>query len=427
MIGRIRIESLAYGGSGVGRLDGKAVFVPFTAPGDLVECRLTVEKKRYAEGEMVALLGAAPVRRTAPCPVFGQCGGCQWQHLPYREQVRWKEIIFTDTLKRRCGLENAPLPLLGAADEWGYRSRVQIKCRQTQAGFVTGFYRQGSHYVVDIDHCPITHSRLNEILRFLKPELAGSPFASHMPQVDMAVDDDGRVRIVVHYIGPDAAAIASFLRPLAENGGFATFLQTGRKETIRHIAGSEDLEIRLDSPPLRLCYGPGGFAQVNLAQNRRLVEEVVAAAALTGKERVLDLFCGMGNFSLPLAIGAAEVIGVEDYAPAIAKARQNAQRLGITNTRFLTGAAAEMAVSLGHEGRFDLVVLDPPRTGAYDVVRKLLLLKPRRIMYISCDPSTLARDLMPLLHSRYHVVRSRPLDLFPQTFHMESMTLLELL
>jgi 23S rRNA (uracil1939-C5)-methyltransferase len=425
---RLCIDALAYGGSGVGRLDGKAVFVPLTAPGDQIRCRIVQDRKRYAEAEMIELLEAAPQRRVPPCPVFGDCGGCQWQHLPYGEQCRWKERIFAETLQRQARIEASVLrPLVPAPDEWGYRSRVQFKCRQTEGGFVMGFYRRGTHYVIDVASCPIAAPRLNEVLALFRRWLPESSCPQLVPQADMEVDDEGRVRVTVHALGPAGPALAEYLRPLAEQAGISLYMQFGRKETLLQVCGEEALHILpLGAGSLRLAYGAGGFAQINLEQNRQLVREVCSAAALTGREKVLDLFCGMGNFSLPLALQAGEVVGIENYAPAIRQAELNARANGLSHTRFQSRPAEAAIRDVTAAKAFDLVVLDPPRTGAYEVVRELVRLRPPRIIYVSCDPPTLARDLVPLLHGGYEVVSSRPFDLFPQTYHSESVTVLRL-
>jgi len=241
----------------------------------------------------------------------------------------------------------------------------------------------------------------------------------------MAVDDENRIRIVVHVLGSDYAALRDFLAPLAEDAGFALFFQAGRKDTLVPVTGDEDLHIRpVHGADLRLAYGPGGFAQVNLEQNRHLVEGVIAAAGLTGEEKVLDLFCGMGNFSLPLARKAKEVVGVEDFEPSIEKARENARKNGVRNASFHARTAEGATNDLAGPGEFDLVLLDPPRTGAYEVVKDLLSVRPPKIIYVSCDPPTLARDLKPLLHGGYRLVFATPFDLFPQTCHTESLSFL---
>ncbi|BCR04822.1 putative RNA methyltransferase [Desulfuromonas versatilis] len=425
MIEPIAIENLAYGGSGVGRHQGKAVFVPLSAPGDLVRCRVVREKKQYCEAEIVELLEPAGCRRAAPCPVFGECGGCQWQHLAYADQARWKQEIFADTLARRCGVSRERiLPLVEAPDEWAYRSRVQFKCRMTRDGFVMGFYRRGSHFVIDVDSCPIAAAPINRALALFRQWLGASPCPERVPQVDLACGDDGRLRAEVHVLEGAQELLAGHLEPLAAAAGISLFIQAGRKSTLRHVRGSGELFIHpLAGEPMALAYGPGGFAQVNLAQNRALVGHVLGAAALGGSERVLDLFCGMGNFSLPLARHAASVVGVEDYAPSIAMARRNASANGLGNTRFLACPAESALAEQWQEG-FDLVLLDPPRAGAYDICRELGRARPGKIIYISCDPQTLARDLAPLLHSGYSLNSSRAFDLFPQTYHVESVSVL---
>ena len=426
MIDLLRIDSLAYGGNGVGRHEGKTVFVPYSAPGDLLRCRVVSAKKRYAEAELTELVEASGRRCQPHCPVFGRCGGCQWQHLPYREQGLWKERIFRDTLMRQCALPAGKiLPLALAPDEWSYRSRVQFKCRQTDTGFVMGFYRRGSHYVIDVQHCPIAAGAINEALVRFRAWLPDSPRPERIPQVDVAVDDEGRVRVVVHVLDDRGEDLADYLRPLVAAAGYSLFFQMGRKDTLLHVVGDEDLFIHpLADSGLRLAYGPGGFAQVNLEQNRRLVSEVLTAIGNDRPRRILDLCCGMGNFSLPLARTASEVVGVEDYAPSIHKARQNAASNRIVNARFHTRSAEGAYTALAGSRGFDLVVLDPPRTGFYQVTRELGALRPSRIIYVSCDPPTLARDLIPLLHAGYQVEWSRPVDLFPQTYHTESVTLL---
>ena len=417
-----RIEALANGGAGILRDGaGRVVFVPHTAVGDLVRCRIVRRKKNYAEAQLAELLEPGPGRRTPPCPVAGTCGGCQWQHLTYVEQAAWKERLFRETLVRQCDVEaERILPLLSAADEWNYRSRAQIKCHNTPAGLVTGFYRPQSRFVVGVDCCPILAPSLNELLGRLRSLLNGTSHAALIPQLDLAVADDGKRCVVVHYLGNDLDGLSKLL---VETDLHADLLiQAGSKACRSLLRGDALLGIRVGDPPLLLNYRAGGFAQVNLVQNSKLVDDLLALRDWSREERVLDLFCGMGNFSLPLARLVKHVVGVEESSVSIDMARQNARMNGLPN---LTFHARQAEGARADNRDADIVVLDPPRSGAYSLMKELVAEPARAIVYISCDPQTLARDLKPLLHGGYRLVSSRPYDLFPQTHHCESITLLE--
>jgi len=418
------IDSLAFGGAGVGRLEGKAVFVPLSAPGDRVRCRILRQKKRFAEAELLEVLEPSSMRKPAPCPHFGVCGGCRWQHLGYEDQCSQKETIFRDMLVRQAGVAPELIrPLAAAPSPWGYRSRAQLKCRMTPSGFVMGFYRQGSHFVIDVPHCAVLHPALDAAARALREPLSKSPEVAKIPQLDLGVGDDGAVRAVVHYLGERLKKFCAELAPLAEALDIALFVQTGRKESLHLVRGPENLFLEVEG--CSLGYGPGGFAQINLEQNRALVRLALEALEPLDGKRILDLFCGMGNFTLPLAQSAQLLVGVEDYAPSIASARENAARNSLSNVRFHTEpASGAFARHAGQEG-FDAVLLDPPRSGAYEVIKDLLFAAPRHLLYVSCDPATLARDLVPLLHGGYRLLWSRPLDMFPQTHHVESISLLQ--
>jgi 23S rRNA (uracil1939-C5)-methyltransferase len=432
----VKIEKMAFGGAGFGHLEGKACFVPFTAPGDVAKVRLKVVKKSYLEGELLELLEPSGMRTTPPCPVFGSCGGCNWQHLPYSDQLRAKEEIFADILWRSGRVERERIEEIAPAPEpFAYRSRIQLKLRFVAGVLHMGFYRAGSHYIVDMPgRCAIAHPRINGVITELARLLPLFPEADNIPQIDAAVGDDGALELLIHYIGNDMEELAGFFRanrlPLGADG---IFLQTGRKATLAEIGGGDFHALTYlvphpsspGSPGYRLSFCNGGFSQVNYAQNLSLIETVCAWAGLDGKERVLDIYCGNGNFSLPLAGKAAHLLGVEDYGPSIASAVENCEANGVKNVDF------ECADALGAIDRlvsrnetFDLVLLDPPRTGAREVVAKIPALGPRSIIYVSCDPATLARDIGILKKSGYEVEKVRPVDMFPQTYHVESVTLL---
>lgn len=425
IIKELEISALVHGGRGIGHHDGKAVFVPMTMPGDRVTCRVVKSKRRYAEAELSEIVVPAPLRREPPCPFFGSCGGCQWQHLPYAEQVRWKEKTFSDLMTRSKVVTSDRIkPIVSAPDEWHYRNRVQLKCHFSAKGLVVGFYRHGSHSIVDVDMCRLVALPIQNTLDLLRNALAELPCPDSVTQVDIACGDNGKVRMIFHVHPKARRQLRPWLRAFAERHHFSVCMQAGGKDALEVVCGESDLTVTVDQPEIDLRYGPGGFVQVNSAQNRSMVTAMLELLALDGTENVLDLFCGMGNFSLPVARRAGRVVGVEDYAPSIDRARINASANDISNVEFHAADSAAIMARYQDVDDLDLVILDPPRTGNYQTSGELLKVRPERILYVSCDPATLVRDLTPLVNGGYEVVSSQPFDLFPQTWHIESLTLL---
>ncbi|GFO53764.1 putative RNA methyltransferase [Geomonas sp. Red276] len=390
------------------------------------------EKRSYLEGELLELEVPSGLRTDPPCPLFGVCGGCHWQHLPYPEQVRQKGEIFADSLRRIGKLGQMEiLPVIASPNALGYRSRIQIKMAREGGVLQAGFFKSGSHQVVDCPKgCPIAHPLLNRMTAELRSLLAGLGEAGFIPQIDLSMGDDEQGLAVVHYRGRNADALARRLkeaRPdLPSIGG--VLLRQGERGAPEPVFGIEALRYRIPADLLNardglvLRFSRGGFSQVNYAQNLQLIRTVVQWAGLRGGERVLDLFCGNGNFSLPLATYAGEVAGVEGYAPSIEDAVANAAANQVANAGFRVSDVAAAVRKIANRGeRFDLVVLDPPRAGV-EAAGEIPRLKPEHIIYVSCDPATLARDLGTLSAGGYRVVRSQPVDMFPQTYHLESVT-----
>jgi 23S rRNA (uracil1939-C5)-methyltransferase len=431
----IAIERMCYGGAGFGRLEGKACFVPFTAPGDRARIRVVREKRSFLEGELLELPVASPLRVAPDCPLFGSCGGCNWQHLPYEEQLKQKGEIFADSLRRLGRVEgDCILPVAASELRYGYRSRIQLKLSLKGGVTALGFFKGGSHEVVDAPlGCAIADPLLNKISAEFRALLARLPGLSAVSQIDLAIGDTGESIAVLHLDGKDPAPlVAALLAVRAELPSVAgLFLRMGAKSRIEKVFGVESLSYRIPaglfpgSRPMTLRFGRGGFSQVNYPQNLRLIRTVLEMAALTGSERVLDLYCGNGNISVPLAPLVARVTGIEGYAPSIDDALANAAANGVSNAAFQVSDAALAVQRLAARGeRFDLVVLDPPRSGA-EAVGEIARLAPKSIIYVSCDPPTLSRDLALLGEKGYRVVGSQPVDMFPQTYHLESVTLLK--
>ena len=423
MLPPLTVETLVNGGSGLVRHDGRVVFIPDTAVGDTVVSRVTKEKKHYSEAQLVEILKPGPQRREPHCPVAGECGGCQWQHLNYSEQLEWKYNLFRDTLIHHCKIDEQKIqPICAAGREWHYRSRAQIKCHYTDDGFITGFYRPKSRFVVTIEHCPILAPELNLLLQALRSLLAGSPFADKIPQIDLAVDDKNKCALTVHYLGGDQRALIDLLRSGSLNSDI--LLQAGRKKRLKVIQGDGLLQLHVDQARIKLNYAVGSFAQINLVQNRQLIDTVISLADLSGSEQIMDLYCGMGNFSLPLAKRCKSVMGIEESPLSVEWARKNAELNRLNNTRFICGSVDEELKHGREQGNIDLLLLDPPRTGAYNVMKSLIEHPVDKIIYVSCDQQTLARDLKVLVNHGYQLTISQPFDMFPQTYHCESVTLL---
>ena len=431
----ILIEKLAFGGAGLGRVDGKVCFVPFTAPGDLAKVRVTRSRKSYQEGELLELIRPAAARTAPPCGAFGLCGGCCWQHLPYDVQVKAKQDIFAEILGRIARVQpDVFLPMIPAPSPLGYRSRVQFKVRRAEDGLHCGFYRRGSHFVIDIPGgCLIADDRVNLLYGSLLPLLGAFPDPARLPQIDVAVGDDGGALLLFHYIGEAIPEVSGWLEKTIPGRMPVTgvFLQTARKVSMRKVWGEERVSYSIPSnlypelPEIRLSFRCGGFSQVNYSQNLALIGTVLEWADLKGTEKVLDLFCGNGNFSLPISRFCGEVTGIEDFRQSIEDAVHNARQNLIPNTRFSCAPAEKALRYMADAGeRFDLVLIDPPRTGAFEAVRIIAEMSPEKILYVSCDPATLARDIAELRKRGYQVAAVRAVDMFPQTHHIESITLL---
>lgn len=420
----LTVETLVNGGSGLARYQGRVVFIPHSSVGDLVRVNVVRTKKNYLEAELLEVLHPGPGRQVPICPVAGECGGCQWQHLSYAEQLHWKHQLFVETLGHQCPVAATAIkPIIPSAEQWHYRSRVQIKCSNRDDGFITGFYRSRSRYVVAVDQCPIMDKRLNQLMADFRALFNGSVFAADIPQVDLAVDDNGKCVAVVHYLGEKRSGLIDLLCRFSLDVDL--LVQFGSKTDMKRICGDGMLEIHVDNPTIHLNYSAGSFAQINLKQNKVLVDILMTAYPWRKDQRVLELFCGMGNLSFPLARRVKHLVGIEESAPSIRMAQNNSRKNAITNLTF-SASAAEDAVNSGiDDDHYDMVVLDPPRTGAFSVIEYLVAAGIPDILYVSCDPQTLARDLKPLVHCGYHIVSTQPIDMFPQTHHCESITLLQ--
>ena len=427
------IDRLAFGGNGVCRIDGKVCFVPFSSPGDEVSLRVTTRKKSYCIASIAELITPSPLRIAPVCSIFGRCGGCQWQHISYAAQLEQKRNILAETLWRGA---RVPPELIGAAvpaeQTYGYRNRLQFKVAVQHGKTAIGFYRQGTHQVEDAaDGCPIAAPIINQTLNCFRGPLQLYPGIEAVTQLTIDAGDSG-VLVFIHQNGSITSKSREYLRSNTDGLWPCTglFIKTERHNSVEKIWGDSAISYRMNradpaKKPMELMYPPGGFAQVHQRQNVTMLALIWKLGNFAATEHLLDLYCGNGNFSLPLAAEVASVIGIEENADSVLAAEHNRDINKVANVRFFCDDAGSGVERLLAEGeKFDTVLLDPPRSGAADVVAGIARLQPGKIIYVSCDPSTLARDCGLLTDGGYRVVASVPVDMFPQTFHIESVTLL---
>jgi 23S rRNA (uracil1939-C5)-methyltransferase len=417
----LEIDALSYGVYGIGRVDGRVVMVPHTAPGDKIVARVTESKERFSIGELVRIVTPSPARRNPPCPYAGECGGCAWQHLNYPTQLKAKQQSVDDALKRIGKLSGYDLrPILPSADELHYRRRIRLQVGTQKQ---LGFYGASSHHLVTITECLIAEEPLNRAIETLR-RWAGE-LNTQTEHIEIVTGDEPdqtvvAARAVGDFIPRDESACANLI---GTGSGIQGLIVSG--EHWRKTWGEPRITVGLQSG-LQLGVDADVFTQVNPAGNRRILDELLKAGDFTSDDRVLELFCGAGNFTLPIARRSANVAAVEGHRPSLNNGKLNAQKNGIDNIRWICAPVPKAVAELKRKReRFAKIVLDPPRAGAKGIEADLAALGAAKILYVSCNPATLARDLAALTKLGYELATVQPIDLFPQTFHVETLAVLE--
>jgi len=416
------IESMAFKGYGVARIDGKVLFIPHSVTGDKAWIKIIEKKKNYSIGKLVQLIEPSPWRVNPPCPFFGQCGGCQWQHINDSIQINLKKEILKELLKRLGGLkETPPITVAPSPHPYGYRARIQLKAKRE----VMGYYQERSHRIVDIDHCPIAHPLVNQMILSLRK---ASPSFFQMEEIEINVSpEEGKGVLILHPLSFHQGT-KDFEKEFLQSHPVLKGIVVVRKKGLI-LFGDPYLNFTIslnrwrEKSVLRLRTSPESFFQVNLEQNQTLIRTVLEFSDVNEDEKVLDLYAGVGNFTLPLAIASKEVWGIEENRAAVEDARFNTERNGIKNCNFMQGRVEDILKHWRRE-RPDLIILDPPRMGCKAILDQVVRLKPKKIVYTSCEPTTFARDLRLFSERGFHLQRLTLVDMFPQTYHMEVVGLL---
>jgi 23S rRNA (uracil1939-C5)-methyltransferase len=427
----LEIDSLAWGGKGVGRHEGKVIFVSKAVPGDKLLVTLDKVKSRYAEGSIHAVLKASEHRVEPRCKFFSHCGGCQWLAVAYPRQLAEKELLVRSLLRRFAG-EAEVEPIVPAEPFLAYRHRGDFHVVATGDTVKVGFYQEGSHSVINLDLCLLFDEAYNRRYQAIRSALKDAKDGASVSGFTLARSEEGdhyaihlRLR---HGAGPETAERLAGRMAGAEAGGL---LVTEESDPARPLVrvGAPSVTFGVPGPDGRnmgLRADVRAFTQAHYALNRRLVETAASWLGLERYERLLDLYAGVGNFSAPLAAACREVAAVEQSPFAHADAKANAEALGLANIRHLPGASEDWLKKLAASSEtFDAVVLDPPRAGAAGIAGWMRTLGPKRILYVSCNLPTLDRDLDALRDAGYRLERIRPFDLFPQTYGVETLCLLK--
>jgi 23S rRNA (uracil1939-C5)-methyltransferase len=425
----VTVESSAHDGRGITHVDGKVTFVDGALPGERVAISVHQRRRTFDEAVATEIVESSPERVSPPCAHFGVCGGCVLQHASGDLQRRIKQQALADSLERIAGVvpERWLPPIAGP--EWAYRRRARLSSRfvESKGRTLVGFRERGRPYVADLKTCQILGAPVGELIEPLATLIGGLERAREIPQVEVAIADTATA-LVVRHLAPMGDTDRAALKSFGAAHGIDFYLQAGGYDTLEPLVEpARALEYTLPEHEVTIRFGAGDFIQVNAEVNRQLVGRAMELLAPGTDERFIDLFCGLGNFSLPLARRCGTVTGVEGDERLVRGAVENAARNGITNAGFHTADLfSGIAGAAWAEGRYDGVILDPPRAGARELIPAIDAWRPSRVLYISCHPGTLARDTGLLVGTHgFRLAAAGIADMFPHTAHVESVALFE--
>ncbi|MCJ7451630.1 MAG: 23S rRNA (uracil(1939)-C(5))-methyltransferase RlmD [Steroidobacteraceae bacterium] len=423
------IVDLSHEAKGVARVDGKAVFVADSLPGERVVMRRVGRHRRYDEAVLEQVLRASADRVPAECPHFGLCGGCALQHLAPAAQLAFKQAQLIENLARLGDVEPGRVldPLTGPVWAYRRRARLGVKLVPKKGRVLVGFRERSAPYVADLHECRVLVPPAGALMDPLAALVAKLSIAARMPQVEVAVADNA-CALVLRVLDEPSAADLDLLAGFEREHAVRIYLQPGGIETIRPLGGAvEPLHYLLPAFGLRIEFEPADFIQVNGALNEAMVSRAVDLLDPGPGHRVLDLFCGLGNFSLPLATRAGQVVGIEGEQGLVERARRNAVLNGLANTAFYaSNLEGDMSEATWTRGGYDRVLLDPPRAGAREVLPVVGASGAARVVYISCHPGSLARDAGILVREHgFRLAAAGVMDMFPHTTHVEAMAVFE--
>jgi len=423
------ISSMGHDGRGVALVEGKATFVHGALPGEKVNFRYLNRRRSHDEGQVISVIQPSEDRVEPRCDHYGVCGGCSLQHLEPSMQMQAKQAVLMDNFQQIGGVEpESILPPIVNDSPWGYRrkARLGVKDVARKGKVLVGFRERGSSFVADLLKCHVLHPRVGELLPALSALVESLSIRNRLPQIEMAMDDE-RCVLILRILDPLSIADERLLKEFQASHALVFYLQPGGPDTVAPLSVGIDLHYHLPDHDVILGFLPSDFTQVNTDINRKMIAHAMTLLELQASDRVLDLFCGIGNFTLPIARQCEQVVGVEGSAGLVERARANAGRNRISNAEFFAADLYnELLAEPWMQRRFDKALMDPPRSGALQVLPMLPKMGIKRIVYVSCYPGTLARDAGELVKKHgYRLVSAGVMDMFPHTAHVESIALFE--
>ena len=424
------IDSLSHEGRGIANQDGKVVFVDGALPGERVTFQLTNRRKTFDEGKLVEVLEASPDRIEAKCAHYGLCGGCSLQHLSSEDQIKHKQSVLLEQFEHIGGVQpEEVLPPL-TSPIWGYRRKARLGAKHVpkKGGVLVGFREKASPYIADITQCEILDPAVGHRLMDLRELIGSLSIKDRLPQIEVAVGDQDQ-GLVFRHLEPFTEDDLEILKAFGEKHQFVIYLQPKGPDTVHQIypEAAVDLFYQAGEDEPVLHFLPTDFTQVNASINKDMIARVLGFMQLGKDDRVLDLFCGLGNFSLPMAKRAAYVLGVEGEAGLVKRAQENAQRNQLDNAEFVCAdLTQDDQVKTIEAGKFNKVLLDPARSGAQEIIEKMSFAGVNQVIYVSCNPATLARDAGILVKEKgFRMIKAGIMDMFPHTTHVESIAIFE--
>lgn len=456
-----KIESLSHDGRGVAHIDGKATFIENALPGEEITFIYTRRHNKFDEAKTVEILSASADRVKPECPHFGVCGGCGLQHIDHIKQIEFKINNLKEHFKHFGDIENLNIlpPILGPV--WYYRSRARlsIKYVQKKQKVLVGFHEKNGRYIAEIDQCPILHETISNKILDIGNLVSSLTIYQQIPQVEVACGDN-ITALLFRHLAPLSEQDLELLAKFGCEHNFQIYLQSGSIDTIKPLllpistldcfakstcndeaiqteqvndkatqTGREvitreyiPLNYKFSNHNIEMLFALTDFTQINKAVNQKMVDLVVDLLDIKPEDRILDLFCGIGNFTLPIAKKCQQIVGVEGNNHAIIRAKQNAKHNNITNTEFYCADLTKDLASESWAGqKYDKILLDPPRTGAQEICSQIKKFGAKKIVYVSCNHATLARDTKDLIQSGYKLQNVRVVNMFPHTAHIETI------